>query len=331
MRWRIWTASLLFLAILLTLALLTGFFVHHFSQPGPLTQTQIVTISTGQTLSKISKQLHRKKILSHPKLFSWHVRLRKAEQKLQAGEYKFSAHVTPKQVLSALVQGNTVKHSFTVPEGTTISQVLENLNQSELLSGESTFPIAEGDILPETYSFTRNETRNTLLKRMRKAMTETLQELWTKRDPDVALPSAREALILASIVEKETKLAEERPRIAAVLLNRLKKGMKLQVDPTVIYGINRERAEPIQQLTKKDLEKVTSYNTYLHAGLPPTPICNPGYASLYAVLHPSKTDELFFVADGTGGHVFSKTYQSHKKHHENWRKLRKERFGKKVS
>ncbi|MEN8236817.1 MAG: endolytic transglycosylase MltG [Pseudomonadota bacterium] len=323
MSWRSWTASSFLAVTCLLVALAIGLFVRHFSQPGPLSQPRTVIISQGQTLPKISKLLTQHGVLTNSMLFSWHVRLRGAAQKLQAGEYQFASHITPEQILNALILGKTVKHNFTVPEGMTTFQILDKLNQQELLSGECSIPIAEGEILPETYSFYLGETRNKLLERMRQAMTETLQKLWINRDPGLPLQSAQDALILASIVEKEAKLAQERPRIAAVFLNRLKKDMQLQADPTVIYGLNLERNQPTQQLTKKDLTHASPYNTYMRADLPPTPICNPGYASIHAVLHPSKTDELYFVADGTGGHVFSKTYQAHKQHHQNWRKVRR--------
>ncbi len=321
MRRHLLTATLIASLSLCTAAISAVLFVLYFSKPGPLPQPSTVIITSGDSLPQITQLLANEKVISHPRLFSWHIRLRSEAQNLQAGEYRFAAHVTPQDVLTALTQGTTIQHAFTVPEGITMAQVLDQIEKTDLLLGDITLPIAEGEILPETYAYTRNEPRNQVLKRMRKSMQEVVQKLWTSRELELPLSSPEDAIIMASIVEKETKLTQERPRIAAVLLNRLKRGMKLQADPTVLYGLNLERAEPTQQLTKKDLEHASPYNTYLHLGLPPTPICNPGYASIHAVLHPSKTDELFFVADGSGGHVFSNTYKSHKQHHQNWRKM----------
>lgn len=322
MSWRILTASIVAPACIAVVAICVWVFSLYPEQPGPLSHPTTIIITPGSPLAKITQTLAKNDLISYPLLFAWHVRMSGESQNLQAGEYHFEAHVSPRQIVNAITQGQTVKHAFTVPEGTTTVQVLEKLTATDLFTDAITVPIAEGELLPETYYFSRDEPRNKIIKRMHTAMTKTLQQLWNSRATDLPLTSTQDALILSSIVEKETKIPEERPRIAAVLLNRLKKGMKLQADPTVIYGLNLERTNPVQQLSSKDLEHVSPYNTYLHVGLPPTPICNPGKASIEAVLHPTETDELFFVADGTGGHVFSKTYHGHKQHHQNWRKIR---------
>jgi UPF0755 protein len=246
-----------------------------------------------------------------------------AARDLKAGEYAFPSHASMAAVLAKIRNGEVVRRLLTIPEGFTSEMAADVLANTSALSGEA--PLApEGAILPDTYQYELGDDRSTLLKRMMDARDETLAALWARRQPGLPVTTPEEAVILASIVEKETGVASERPQVAAVFVNRLRAGMRLESDPTVIYGVSRGR--PLGRgLRQSELTATTPYNTYLVTGLPPTPIANPGRAALAAVLDPPKTDDLFFVADGTGGHVFAATFQEHAKNVARWRAVEKAR------
>jgi UPF0755 protein len=316
-----------FFSVLAISALLifSFFSINNFYSPGPLRAETTVIIPSGQSLDKISQHLAKANIISQAWLFTWHVRLRGRGAALKAGEYSFSKHISPQEILAKMLKGECIIHQFTVPEGMTTRDIIRMLNLKDDLKNEIKTDIQEGRLFPETYYYTLKDDRNILIGRMRQAMTKTLQRLWATRSQGLPFKSSHEALILASIVEKETGLAQERARIAGVFINRLRKGMPLQSDPTVAYGCFHLEQRPVKTLSHAELQKPTPYNTYLNMGLPPTPICNPGKEALQAVLHPLKTEELYFVADGTGAHIFSKTYEEHKKHHQQWRKIFKQR------
>ncbi|MCH8835131.1 MAG: endolytic transglycosylase MltG, partial [Proteobacteria bacterium] len=227
------------------------------------------------------------------------------------------------QVVALLQSGKTVVRRLTVAEGLTTTQVLAQLNRTEGLAGDLPSPPGEGTLLPETYHFSYGERRDAMVARMRAAMDETLARLWDSRAPGLPLKSPREALILASIVEKETALPEERSRIAAVFLNRLGKGMRLQSDPTVAYALTGGRGPLGRPLSRADLKTPSPFNTYLIDGLPPGPVSNPGRAAMAAVLDPVATEDFYFVADGTGGHVFARTLGEHNRNVVRWRKFQK--------
>ena len=269
-----------------------------------------IVIPNGAGLNRVSALLAERGAIRQPRFFVIGVRLEGEANRLQAGEFEIPAGSSMAEVLALLVSGEVVQHRLTIPEGLSVSEVISLLEENPALNGPVPANVAEGSIRPETYYFVRGETRGQLLRRLQEAQELLLQELWAARDPAIPFAAVEEALILASIVEKETALESERARIAAVFLNRFELGMRLQSDPTVIYGLkgggNLDR--PIRQ---SDLEGDTPYNTYRILGLPPTPISNPGRASLEAVLHPIASDELYFVADGTGGHVFAKTLAEH--------------------
>jgi UPF0755 protein len=292
-------------------------------RPGPLTGEQVVVVPRGAGLKAIAGQLEDAGIVSDQRLFHLYARYRQANRNLRAGEYAFPARTSIVEALQILVEGKAVSRFVTIPEGLTSFEAIALVNQAEGLVGESAVP-AEGSILPETYTFSLNEERSALVGRMTQSMTDTLAELWANRARDLPVKTPEEALILASIVEKETGLPEERPRVAAVFANRLRRGMKLQSDPTVAYAITRGKRQMERPLRFKDLELKDPYNTYYARGLPPGPICNPGRAALAAVLNPIETKELYFVADGTGGHVFANTLIEHNRNVEKWRKVQRE-------
>jgi peptidoglycan lytic transglycosylase G len=285
-----------------------------------------VVINPGQSARDIGKLLEKEQIIDSAFTFYINALLRQQASHLKAGEYKFSVPRSIESVITQLVQGKVLYHKITIPEGLTIKEVKTLLLKEDKLEGSLANTLTEGSLLPETYYFTRGERRDVVLKRMQKALEHTLQYYWLKRQHETILKSPHEVLILASIVEKETSKPSERPHIAAVFLNRLKQKMPLQADPTVIYGIEQLSAHPFERpLTSADLAFNTPYNTYLNTGLPPQPICNPGQASIEAALNPMITQDLYFVADGQGGHVFSETLKDHQTNHARWRKIKQER------
>jgi UPF0755 protein len=298
----------------------------HFSTPSHLKSYVTIDIPPGSSLALISHRLSKLGVIDDALAFELNVRLRQKSHLLKAGEYLFKAHARAYEVLEQLFSGHNLKHKFTAIEGLINFEILVSLRKIQNLKGGALGNTEEGELLPETYIYTRGEQRKTIIKRMRSDMKNSLQQLWQIRAAKLPLNSPQEALILASIVEKETSISEERPRVAAVFLNRLKRGgIRLQSDPCVTYGLHRLYNQPMNQaLTHDDLKKPSDYNTYLNNDLPPTPICNPGYASIKAVLQPAQTKDIYFVADGSGGHVFAETLKQHQKNHKKWRKIRKE-------
>lgn len=279
----------------------------------------VVVLRDGAGVSEIAAQLEREGVIRSAALFKTAAQVTKSDRRLKAGEYVFPSRAPLTEVLRMMREGEVRRWFLTIPEGRSAVQAVDLLNASPVLVGTVETP-PEGSILPETYELTRGETRAAVLKRMRAARDVALAELWAKRQPGLPLKTPEEAVILASIVEKETGLAAERPRVAAVFINRLNKGMRLESDPTLIYPVTQGR--PLGRGIKlSEKQRQTPYNTYLVAGLPPTPITNPGREALAAVLNPPKTDELFFVADGSGGHVFAATYEQHLKNVAQWRRI----------
>jgi UPF0755 protein len=295
-----------------------------FEAPGPATVETTVRIPQGLGVNTIGHQLADAGVIDSPRLFSLGVRLLSGGRPLQAGEYRFPAGVSSRQVMETMIEGRTVRRRLTVAEGLTTAEIMALLAEAEGLEGdlppESEWP-DQGTLLPETYFYSWGDSRAALLERMAGAMDEALAELWLDRAPNLPLRTPREALTLASIVEKETGVASERPRVAAVFINRLNMGMPLQSDPTVIYAVTQGKEVLGRSLTRRDLANDHPYNTYMNPGLPPGPIAHPGRAAIEAVLNPMQTDELYFVADGNGGHAFAKTLAEHNRNVARWRAL----------
>ena len=314
------------LAVLAALALGVGGYLGYraASGPGPSASDTIILLPAGSAVSTIANQLETSGVIEHPEIFIAAVRLRGVQSDLKAGEYLIPARSSVLEIIDLLIEGKSILHYFTAPEGRTTAQIIRLLNADETLEGEITVEPGEGELLPETFAFTRGETRDNLLRRMMKDQDALIEELWDGRAMELPYSTPEEAIILASIVEKETGVAEERPRIAAVFVNRLKRGMRLESDPTIIYGLTQ--GEPLGRgLRQSELRGETPYNTYVIRGLPPTPIANPGRASIEAVLNPADTNDIFFVADGTGGHAFAPTLREHEANVAAWRRIERER------
>lgn len=290
---------------------------------GPLEADKRVYIESGSSVSVMADTLERQNVIGDGFAFRIVARIANRRASLKAGEYEFPAHASIASVVAILQGGKTYQHQITVPEGLTSAEIVALLQQEPVLQGAVTDVPPDGSLLPETYNFSYGDTRQTLLDRMMKAMQVETAAAWAKRAPDLALSSVAEAVTLASVVEKETGVASERPRIAGVFLNRLRGGIPLQSDPTVIYALTKGAGALPRALTTRDLKVESPYNTYLVRGLPPGPIANPGRAALDAVLHPEKNDFIYFVADGTGGHVFSKTLKEHENNVRKWRQLQR--------
>ncbi len=294
-----------------------------FEAKGPLTATTVVVVPNAAGTGAIADLLEKKGVISDASTFAMAVKLGGQAEKLKAGEYEFEPGISMREVADEITDGRTVQHRITFPEGWSSDQIVHRLLDDQILTGKIVAIPDEGSLLPETYSYSRGSTtREQILDQMKKAMERRVADVWAHRTPGLPLASAKEMVILASIVEKETGKADERPRVAAVFINRLRKGMRLETDPTVLYGLYGGKAWlEGRTITRTDLASATPYNTYRIAGLPPGPICNPGRAALEAVANPSRTDELFFVADGTGGHVFARTLDEHNRNVQRWRTI----------
>jgi UPF0755 protein len=274
-------------------------------------------------MGTIADSLHAKGVIASQPFFKIAARIHGAHRNLKAGEYSFEPGVSLRSVLGILREGRTIARKFTVAEGLTSKEIMALLATVEGLAGTLTEAPPEGTLLPNTYHFSLGDSRTALVERLRGAMTKTIDELWARRSPDLPIRNQAEAIILASIVEKETAVPEERPRVAAVFINRLRKRMRLESDPTVVYGLNNGAGALGRPLTYADLRVEHPYNTYRRFGLPAGPICNPGRDSLAAVLNPIETDEYFFVADGTGGHAFARTLTEHNRNVARWRRVQR--------
>ncbi len=316
-----------FFALALVLAVLAaGIFewgYAGFNAPGPAARhgsETVVVIKNGTGLSGVAETLADAGVLMRPDLFRIGVRVSGQTSALKAGEYAIPSRASMRDIMNILIAGHSIQHKLTVAEGLTSKMAYDLVVTDDVLVGEAGAVPPEGTLLPETYLFTRGTTRAGLIAEMEKAQQELLDRLWAKRAANLPIKSKAEALVLASIVEKETGIPAERPHIASVFVNRLRLGMKLQSDPTIIYGITE--GYPLgRRIKQSEIARATPYNTYVIAGLPPRPICNPGRDAIAAVLNPLETKDLFFVADGTGGHVFAATIAEQTKNVAKWRKI----------
>ncbi|WP_193171402.1 endolytic transglycosylase MltG [Nisaea nitritireducens] len=290
-----------------------------FTSPGPLPVSTAIVIPSGTGLEGIATSLKRAGAIRRDFVFVIGARVSQQARSLKAGEYLIPAGASPRQVMDILASGKTVVRRLTIPEGLTAAEVMARLELAEGLTGTAGNP-DEGSLLPETYHFSYGDSREDLVKRMQASMAETVTRLWDMRAPDLPVKTPEEAVILASIVERETGVPQERGLVAGVFVNRLKRGMRLQSDPTVAYGIAPGGLD--RSLTRADLKGPTPYNTYVIKGLPPTPIANPGIDAIRAVMNPVQTDYLYFVADGSGGHAFARTLAEHNRNVRKWRKIR---------
>ncbi len=292
---------------------------------GPLDKTKNIVIPRGAGPTTMSKLLQEEGAIAHPRLFRIALMIDPSPKPIKAGEYEIPAHISMLSLVDLLQSGKVVQRRLTIPEGTTTFEVMEMVRRTEALTGEITLDLKEGDLLPETYFYSRDDTRDGLLMRMKEAMDKALDEAWRKRAAGLPLPNKQAALTLASIIEKETALPAERARVAAVFINRLRRRMKLESDPTTIYGLTLGKAAFGRELTRADLQSNTPYNTYVIPGLPRGPICNPGRASIVAALNPARDRAIYFVADGSGGHAFANTLPEHNRNVERWRQIQRER------
>lgn len=289
---------------------------------GPNSEETIVTLPRGSGLQAIVHRLDEAGVIRHPWLFQLAVRIGGHDRALKAGEYAFPEQVTPSQVIAIITDGKTIARRITVIEGQTVAEVFRTLEQAEALSGDLPEKPPEGTLLPETYLYSRGDDKADLIKRMQDAMAEVLKNAWAERAGDLPFATPEEALIMASIVDRETGMAEERAKVAAVFVNRLRRGMRLQSDPTIIYGLTDGEGPLDRELTRQDWKLDHPYNTYRIAGLTPGPIGNPGRRSIEAVMNPADVDFLYFVADGTGGHAFARTLDEHNDNVARWRRIK---------
>lgn len=316
------------LSVVFLLALLGGIVAYVAATavlkiPGPLDEPKLVYIAPNSGSRAIAQQLDAEGVIDHPYLFLAGAAISKTNGgRLMAGEYQFPRKASINDIIALLQSGKTYQHQLTVPEGLTVAEIIGLLNAETALKGDAinVFP-PEGSLLPETYNYSYGDTRQSVLTRMQSAMSAELDKLWAAKGATAPVSTKEQLVTLASIVEKETGLPAERPRVAGVFANRLKIGMPLQSDPTVIYAVTQGKSKLERPIYRKDLELQSPYNTYLNPGLPPGPIANPGRASLEAVMNPEQNNFLFFVADGTGGHVFASNLDEHNRNVTAWRAI----------
>ena len=304
--------------------------VHYVAQPSPLNEDKLVEVPAGWGMNRLAYHLEQEGVIENALPFRLLARINGQSDNLRSGEFLIKAQSSLLEMLAEFTDGISHQRQVTFPEGATSYEIVQILNANENFTGDAVYDIpAEGSLLPETYNFTKVETRAQVLARMQAAQTELVERLWAERSADLPFKTKQEALALASIIEKETGIGGERRRISGVFVNRLNIGMPLQTDPTVIYAFTMGKHQndgkgPLgRRLLRKDLNIDSPYNTYRFKGLPPTPIANAGAAAIEAALHPEDHNYLYFVADGTGGHVFSKTLDEHNNNAAKWRKIRK--------
>ena len=299
-------------------------FNKYLKEDGPLQQEVTVIIAPGSSINIIAKILKANEVIDDERIFSLVARVLSYNSPLKSGEYLFTKNITPNKIIEILQSGKSVARKITITEGMSVKQILQLINEEKFLNGAKIIgDIDEGSLLPSTYHFSYGDKKQDVIRNMQEAHRQVMADLLDKYDIKLPLTSKKDVLVLASIVEKEAPNDEERPLIAGVFLNRLKAGMKLQADPTVLYAITNGRYDLGRLLLKKDLEYESPYNTYLFKGLPPAPICCPGRSSIEAVLNPTETKAYYFVVNGEGGHSFARSLNEHLKNVKKYRKLQK--------
>ena len=301
-----------------------GWLLMESRSPGPLAADKVVLIVREDDGGGIADQLERAGVIDSAMWFNILTLLDGNRSALKRGEYDFKAGISMNEIENELIAHRVVRYKLTIPEGLTSDQIVQRLRDDEVLIGDIKESPREGSLMPDTYYFERGDTRQSILTRMAKMQVKSVEEIWKGRAPDLPIRSPGEMVTLASIVEKETGKVEERPRVAGVFVNRLEKHMRLESDPTIVYGLALGKGTLGRSITKADLNQSTPYNTYIIDGLPPGPICNPGKAALEAAANPLHSKELYFVADGTGGHVFAETFDQHVKNVAHWRQIEKD-------
>ena len=304
---------------------MTYWALDYFKSPGPLQQETLLVIPEGSSLKSISHILSDNNVIKYPEVFSLIIRFSESGSRMKAGQYKFTSKIAPVQVFAKVASGQVVSHKVTIPEGLMAFQILEIIKNAPYMKGQVPDNIKEGELLPETYDYHYGDDRAGIVARMRQKMQKVLDSAWEKRADNLPIKTKEEALVLASIIEKETAIAGERKEVASVFVNRLRKGMRLQTDPTVIYAITEGKYVLERPLYYKDMKIDSPYNTYKNYGLPPFPIANPGKDAIEAALNPADTDYYYFVADGTGGHKFSTTLKEHNNNVQKWRKINRKK------
>src|SRR3981081_2070488 len=293
--------------------------------PGPLQEDKVVNIPARAGMTDIADILQREGVIDNNRwAFIGSVFALKARSELKPGEYSFQKSASLRDVIGTIVEGKVVQHAVTIPEGLTSEQIVARLSENDIFAGTVREMPREGTLLPETYKFPRGTTREQVIQRMQQSQKRVLGEIWERRSTDIPVKTPEQLVTLASIVEKETGKADERSRVAAVFVNRLRQRIKLQSDPTIIYGLVGGRGTLGRPIKRSEIQQPSPYNTYVVEGLPPGPIANPGRASLEAAAHPARTRDLFFVADGTGGHAFTETYDQHQKNVAKLRTMEKQ-------
>jgi UPF0755 protein len=315
-KWAVVAAALL-------LAVIAGNFIYGWTAPGPLERAATVIIKPGSSMMSAARQLEKSGAVKSADAFVRRAKIFGASNTIKAGEFVIPAKASNSDILSILTDGKTVQRMVTIPEGMPSIMVYERLMANDQLTGSISIP-AEGSVLPDSYAFDKNEPRAAVLKRMQDAMTKTMAELWAARSPNAMVKTPLEALTLASIVEKETALKSELRIVSGVYSNRLRTGMRLQADPTIIYPITKGKSLG-RRIRKSEIADVNDYNTYAMAGLPKGPIANPSRAAIAAVLNPQQTSAYYFVADGKGGHIFADTLQEHNANVAKWYAIRRQR------
>ncbi|VVC55649.1 Endolytic murein transglycosylase [Beijerinckiaceae bacterium RH AL1] len=317
---------LVLIAVGVMLAL--GYFETRLDAPGPLVADKDIFIAPHTDIADIIDKLESEGVIDSPLAFNVALTVQQKRKKIRAGEYLIKAHASLRNVIDTLVSGKQIQQSITIPEGLTSQQVVQRLRDDPMLVGEIRDIPKEGSLLPDTYKFVRGSSRSEILDKMEQLDRKVVEQIWARRSPDLTLRSPYEMVTLASIVEKETGKADERPMVAGIFMNRLQHRMRLQSDPTIVYGLVGGQGTLGHSITRSELDKRTPYNTYQVDGLPPGPIDNPGRAALEAVANPSRTPNLYFVADGTGGHAFAASIDEHNRNVARWREIEREAKGK---